>query len=136
MTERPSCCPLRTRKWTEHFHVIDIYGVLIESTATHIVLRREFVVCTYASLLLNQTFHPVSVGRWRHLHVLSLQLLYLVRLYFFSLDIHLIEGGGASRSTTCRVCFPRGLLSTFVFVLKPIYENLTTTLSAECSLRL
>ena len=47
-----------------------------------------------ASLLLNQTFHPISVGRWRHLHVLSLQFLYLVRLYFLSLDIHLIEGGG------------------------------------------
>ena len=82
------------QEWAENFYVVDVYGVLIKGTATYIILRREFVVGTHASLLLNQTFHPISVGRWRHLHVLSLQLLYLVRLYFFSLDIHLIEGGG------------------------------------------
>ena len=58
-----------TVKVTEYFHIVDVYGVLIEGTATHIILRREFVVGTHASLLLNQAFHPISVGRWRHIEL-------------------------------------------------------------------
>ena len=136
MTERPSCCPLRTRNgrntstllmYTEFSSKAPPRTLYCEESSLWVLTPA--CCCTRLS-----TPFPLADG------VIFMSLVFSSCIWSDCIFSPLIFTSSsvvdASRSTTCRVCFPRGLLSTFVFVLKPIYENLTTTLSAECSLRL
>ena len=76
-------------EWAIYFHIIYIYGVFIERTATNVVLRRKFAVGTHARLLLDDTLHGVSAGRRSHLDILDLDFLGLVGLDSFARNVHL-----------------------------------------------
>ena len=65
-----------------HLHIVDIHAVLVETSATHVVLRRQFAVARHACLLLYQFFNGITRHAGRVQQVLGIELLCASRLPF------------------------------------------------------
>ena len=77
---------------TIDLHVVDVYGVLIETASTDIILARQLVVAAHAGLLLHQLFHGIARCRGCLFQVGDIQLLCTSSLTPAFGHHHLVEG--------------------------------------------
>ena len=75
----------------EHLDVVDIDAVLVERTASNVVLRRQLVVCRHACLTLNHLLDGIARRRRCVLHILLAQLLRLGGLALHLSHVHLAQ---------------------------------------------
>ena len=80
-------------EWTVYLHIVNIYEVLVERAASHVILRRQFVVGAHAGLTLYHLLHGIARGRWRQLDVFDVELLGGGRLPGLLRHGHLAEHG-------------------------------------------
>ena len=81
------------QKRAVYLHVVDVHGVLVETSAPDIILRRHLIVGRHSRLLLYQFLHGVACSRGHSFDVFYVQPFGSGRLAAFLADYHLPESG-------------------------------------------
>ena len=131
MTERPSCCPLRTRKgrYISMPFMYTLFSSKLPPRTLYCEDSSLWVDTPACACIISSTALPVTLGACLMSLVSRCWVLPVCRRS----PVTVTPASSVSlNSCINRVCLPRGRLSTRVLVLYPIIENLTTTLSVDC----